>query len=86
MLIAFLPALLIIFFGQELVGMTELKIGGAIYLIGVIFFKSDGKMCCAHALWHVFVGFAASIHYFAILRYLYTDEVVHEHMTRIAHT
>lgn len=72
------------FFGHDLVGMFELEMGGAVYLIGVIFFKSDGKLCCAHALWHIFVGVAATIHYFAILRYLFTDEVVHEHMKKIA--
>jgi monocyte to macrophage differentiation protein len=80
-LIAFLPATLIILFGHEFLGMFELKIGGIIYLTGVIFFKCDGRMCCAHAIWHVFVSCAASIHYFAILKYLYSDQNIHQHMT-----
>jgi monocyte to macrophage differentiation protein len=51
-------------------GITELAIGGAFYVIGVAFFKSDGLIPFAHAIWHCFVICGAYIHYYAILRYL----------------
>lgn len=51
--------------------MTELKIGGLLYVMGIVFFKSDGSIPCAHAIWHLFVVFAAGVHYFAILNNLY---------------
>lgn len=60
---------------NEFSGLTELKIGGAVYILGIIFFKSDGKIPCAHAIWHLFVVMAAGIHYYAIFYYLYpTDD------------
>lgn len=51
--------------------MTELKFGGILYMTGVVFFKSDGSIPCAHAIWHLFVVAAAGMHYYAILNYLY---------------
>ncbi|XP_071443447.1 monocyte to macrophage differentiation factor 2 isoform X2 [Hetaerina americana] len=52
-------------------GLTELKIGGVIYILGVFFFKADGCIPCAHAIWHIHVVCAAGVHYYAILKYLY---------------
>ncbi|VVD03981.1 unnamed protein product [Leptidea sinapis] len=52
---------------------NDLKLGGMLYLIGVFFFKSDGRIPFAHAIWHVFVALAASVHYLAILRNLFPD-------------
>ncbi|XP_072398518.1 monocyte to macrophage differentiation factor 2 isoform X1 [Diabrotica undecimpunctata] len=52
-------------------GITELSIGGLLYLIGIVFFKSDGRLPFAHAIWHLFVVSAAYAHYYAILNYLY---------------
>ncbi|XP_011300063.1 monocyte to macrophage differentiation factor isoform X2 [Fopius arisanus] len=49
----------------------ELKTGGFIYIAGLIFFKSDGRIPCAHAIWHIFVTVAAGFHYYAILNHLY---------------
>ncbi|KAG8040603.1 hypothetical protein G9C98_002599 [Cotesia typhae] len=49
----------------------ELKTGGFIYIVGILFFKSDGRIPCAHAIWHVFVTVAAGFHYYAILNHLY---------------
>uniref|UniRef100_A0A1B6LPD0 Monocyte to macrophage differentiation protein n=1 Tax=Graphocephala atropunctata TaxID=36148 RepID=A0A1B6LPD0_9HEMI len=56
----------------EFAGIQELTLGGALYAIGVCFFKSDGVVPCAHAIWHMFVGAAATVHYYAILHHLYT--------------
>ncbi|KAF5285881.1 hypothetical protein FQA39_LY04342 [Lamprigera yunnana] len=58
---------------HEFLGQTELKIGGMVYGLGVIFFKMDGSIPCAHAIWHLFVVMAAAVHYFAVLNYLYPE-------------
>lgn len=47
--------------------------GGAFYCLGVFFFKSDGLIPFAHAIWHVFVAIGAGIHYYAIYAYLYSS-------------
>lgn len=70
------PSLAIIFWGHEFTGMGELKIGGLLYIVGIVFFKSDGVCPFAHAIWHLFVVLAAGVHYFAILNNLYPVEVV----------
>lgn len=70
------PSLVIIFWGHEFTGMDELKIGGLLYIVGIVFFKCDGVFPFAHAIWHLFVVFAAAVHYFAILNHLYPVETV----------
>uniref|UniRef100_A0A3Q0RVF5 Monocyte to macrophage differentiation-associated n=1 Tax=Amphilophus citrinellus TaxID=61819 RepID=A0A3Q0RVF5_AMPCI len=52
-------------------GLHEVACGGLIYCLGVFFFKSDGIIPFAHAIWHVFVALAAAVHYHAIWKYLY---------------
>lgn len=52
-------------------GLQELACGGLIYCLGVFFFKSDGVIPFAHAIWHMFVALAAAVHYYAIWKYLY---------------
>lgn len=65
------PAILAILDGHDFQGLSELKIGGLFYIIGVYFFKSDGIIPLAHAIWHIFVVLASTLHYYAILNYLY---------------
>eukprot|EP01135_Chromosphaera_perkinsii_P004542 Nk52_evm12s288 gene=Nk52_evmTU12s288 len=47
-----------------------LLIGGLCYSGGVWFFVRDGRIPCAHAIWHIFVVFGAVFHYWGILLYL----------------
>lgn len=65
------PSIVIICCGQDFKGLNELKVGGFVYLLGIGFFKADGLIPFAHAIWHLFVVMAAAFHYFAILNYLY---------------
>lgn len=53
-------------------GEYQLKMGGLLYMLGVVFFKSDGSIPCAHAIWHLFVAGAAATHYFAVHDHLYS--------------
>ncbi|KAG7234799.1 hypothetical protein INR49_003946 [Caranx melampygus] len=50
-----------------------LLVGGACYCLGMVFFKSDGIVPFAHAIWHLFVAMGAAIHYYAIWKYLYAQ-------------
>ncbi|KAH8400457.1 hypothetical protein KR222_000450 [Zaprionus bogoriensis] len=68
------PALVVMFTGHDFNGMMHLKYGGAFYILGIVFFKSDGLIPMAHAIWHLFVVLAAACHYYAILVYLYPNE------------
>uniref|UniRef100_A0A182QNL9 Monocyte to macrophage differentiation factor n=1 Tax=Anopheles farauti TaxID=69004 RepID=A0A182QNL9_9DIPT len=68
------PSVVIVLWGHEFTGMSELKFGGILYIVGIVFFKSDGLFPFAHAIWHLFVVFAASVHYFAIMTYLFPDD------------
>ncbi|MED6257610.1 Monocyte to macrophage differentiation factor 2 [Ataeniobius toweri] len=74
------PALVILSM-VERAGVCELTLGGVFYAVGVVFFKSDGLVPFAHAIWHLFVTVGAGIHYYAIWRYLYVEEP-HLHTSR----
>jgi len=54
----------------EHTGIYELALGGLVFLLGVFFFKCDGIIPFAHAIWHCFVFFGAAIHYYAIYTHL----------------
>ena len=57
-------------FQHETSGLFEMAFGGAIYIAGVAFFKCDGIIPFAHAIWHCFVSVAAVFHYVAVCKYL----------------
>ncbi|XP_042170670.1 monocyte to macrophage differentiation factor 2-like isoform X5 [Oncorhynchus tshawytscha] len=65
------PALVILSMADR-AGLCELAVGGIFYVVGVAFFKSDGVVPFAHAIWHLFVAMGAATHYYAIWRHLYT--------------
>jgi len=49
-IIALLPAYAV-FEMEDPRGVAELRVGGAAYLSGVVFFKLDGILPFAHAIW-----------------------------------
>ncbi|XP_039264518.2 monocyte to macrophage differentiation factor-like [Styela clava] len=51
--------------------LQALSVGGFFYLSGVIVFKSDGWIPCAHAIWHMFVAAGAVSHFFTCYNMLY---------------
>lgn len=61
------------FFQYNYYNIAELKLGGLIYVLGIVFFKSDGRIPCAHAIWHLFVATAAAFHYYAILSHVFPE-------------
>lgn len=68
------PALVVMLTGHVFNGMIHLKYGGAFYILGIVFFKADGLIPMAHAIWHLFVVLAAGCHYYAILVNLYPND------------
>ncbi|XP_075422072.1 monocyte to macrophage differentiation factor 2 isoform X2 [Ascaphus truei] len=70
----FFPALVVLSMANQ-DGLLELLFGGLFYCLGMGFFKSDGRIPFAHAIWHLFVAIGAGVHYYAIWRYLYRSSV-----------
>jgi len=71
--IALLPSLAI-WQMRDVSGLTELKLGGAVYMVGVVFFKSDGRIPMAHAIWHLHVVVGALVHFYAVNKFLIVPE------------
>jgi len=58
--------------------MVWTELGGATYVIGIVFFLLDKRYPAMHVVWHVLVGVAAFIHFMAVWNL--TNEVIdHTH-------
>uniref|UniRef100_H0ZBK5 Monocyte to macrophage differentiation associated 2 n=1 Tax=Taeniopygia guttata TaxID=59729 RepID=H0ZBK5_TAEGU len=73
-IMGFFPALVILSMPNR-DGLLELVAGGFFYCLGMVFFKSDGRIPFAHAIWHLFVAIGAGIHYYAIWRQRFQSTV-----------
>lgn len=55
----------------DLSGLDEVKLGGAICVLGGIFFKLDGRASRVQAVWwHLFMARPAFTRYYTVLTYL----------------
>ncbi|OQV14151.1 putative Monocyte to macrophage differentiation factor [Hypsibius exemplaris] len=72
--IGIVPGLVSIPAMADTTGLWRVAEGGAIYVIGIVFFKSDGLIPFAHAIWHVFVVIGAAWQYFAVSGHLYQGD------------
>jgi len=64
------PAMVTLFSVEDRSGLLLVALGGVAYVVGVVFFKCDGVIPCAHAIWHLHVFAGATLHYYAIHTYL----------------
>lgn len=57
-------------FQEDPAGLDDLKLGGIIYVVGVVFFKLDGRVAFAHAIWHLHVVVASLVLFNAVQNHL----------------
>lgn len=67
--VAGLPSLAI-YYMHDRSGLDLMIYGGIVYVVGVVFFKMDGVIPFAHAIWHVHVLIGAAIHTYAVYSFL----------------
>jgi len=67
--LGYLPALPLASMSHK--GLWELFVGGLFYVVGIVFFKSDGRLPFAHSLWHLIGSIGTWTHHFAVLKYIY---------------
>lgn len=52
-------------------GFNFLWIGGIVYMLGIFFYKMEGRIPYAHFIWHLFVIGGCSIHYLMMIWYVF---------------
>ena len=52
-------------------GFYLLLLGGFVYMIGILFYKAEGKVPYAHLFWHLFVMGGAFLHYIVMIRFVF---------------
>lgn len=52
-------------------GFNGLIIGGIVYMLGIFFYKSEGRVPYAHLIWHLFVMGGCLIHYLVMVNYVF---------------
>jgi len=67
----------VVYWQSEHSGVHEMAVGGTIYISGIIFFKCDGVVPFAHAIWHCFVFIGALVHFSAVCHYLLNPGLHH---------
>jgi monocyte to macrophage differentiation protein len=76
LVIGILPAVLSVPGMKDGAGLWRAAEGGAIYVLGIVFFKADGVIPFAHAIWHVFVVVGAGLQFSAVAAHLYPSHPV----------
>ncbi|XP_065350337.1 monocyte to macrophage differentiation factor 2-like isoform X1 [Cloeon dipterum] len=62
------------FLSIDIPSIFKIQVGGAFYILGVFFFKMDGRIPFAHAIWHFLGAIAACIHLLTVLETLYVED------------
>lgn len=71
-LLGWIPALAGMPFNQEVPGdcMAWIVAGGVVYTVGTYFLFNDQRTIFHHAIWHLFVLAASTMHFYAVIRYV----------------
>ncbi|XP_073246179.1 monocyte to macrophage differentiation factor-like [Porites lutea] len=74
LIVGICPSLPLVFASTDKAGLAEVGLGGVFYVSGVAFFKLDGRLPFAHAIWHVFCATGAWCHFYAVYTHLYLEK------------